>query len=104
MKAYSIRDYEPGDEGRIVELLELVFGVWPRFDLKCSPLEHWRWKYVDNPMGSMIVPIAVDGDLIVGLNPIFAVITSLVLKMESFSRLKFIGMALCIFSSILLVI
>ncbi len=47
---------------------------------------------------------AVTVNLIVGLNPIFAVIISLVLKMESFSRLKFIGMALCIISSILLVI
>ncbi|MHA2203114.1 MAG: EamA family transporter [Candidatus Hodarchaeales archaeon] len=47
---------------------------------------------------------AVTINLIIGLNPIFAVIVSLVLKMESFSKLKFIGMALCIFSSILLVI
>jgi len=47
---------------------------------------------------------AVTINLIVGLNPIFAIIISLVLKMENFSRLKFIGMTLCIFSSILLVI
>jgi drug/metabolite transporter (DMT)-like permease len=42
-------------------------------------------------------------NLIVGLNPIFAVIISLAIKMEKFSRIKFFGILLCIFSSILLV-
>jgi drug/metabolite transporter (DMT)-like permease len=55
--------------------------------------------YTSFDMGSAVII-----NLIVGLNPIFAVIISLVLKMESVSKLKIIGMALCIFSSILLVI
>ena len=43
-------------------------------------------------------------NLIVGLNPIFAVTISLFLKMERFSKLKFLGMVLCIFSSIFLIL
>ena len=55
--------------------------------------------YISFDLGS-----AVMINLIVGLNPIFAVTISLFLKMERFSRLKFIGMVLCIFSSILLIL
>jgi len=22
---------------------------WPPFDLDCTPLEHWNWKFIDNP-------------------------------------------------------
>jgi GNAT superfamily N-acetyltransferase len=40
----SYRSYEPDDGEKIVELLEMVFNGWPKYDLGCSPLEHWRWK------------------------------------------------------------
>jgi len=39
-KEFTIRDYTPGDEEEIVELLQLGFNGWPRFDINSSPLEH----------------------------------------------------------------
>lgn len=45
-----VRSYQPGDDKKIVELLDLVFGGWPKFDLGFSPLEHWKWKYQGNPL------------------------------------------------------
>jgi len=41
----DVREYRPGDEGGLVELLDLVFGGWPHLDVSCSPLEYWRWKF-----------------------------------------------------------
>ena len=46
---YTIRLYESGDEESIVKLLIKVFGQFPRFDIECSPVDHWRWKFIDNP-------------------------------------------------------
>jgi GNAT superfamily N-acetyltransferase len=46
---FNYRLYVEGDELQIVELLETVFNRWPSFYVD-SPLEHWRWKYLDNPV------------------------------------------------------
>jgi ribosomal protein S18 acetylase RimI-like enzyme len=54
----TIRPYQEGDEKEIVELLELAFDGWPNFELPCTPLEHWRWKYRDNPQKKIIMSIA----------------------------------------------
>jgi hypothetical protein len=51
---FSVRPYAQGDEEEIVQLLTLVFGRWPHFDIPCHPLEHWRWKYLSNPVGRVI--------------------------------------------------
>jgi hypothetical protein len=63
---YVVRPYHPGDEEGIVELLELAFNGWPHFDLKCTPLDHWRWKHNDNPNGKSIISVAVSDDRIIG--------------------------------------
>jgi GNAT superfamily N-acetyltransferase len=65
-KDYTIREYITGDEKGIVNLLEIVFKEWPHYDISCHPLDHWKWKYIDNPYGKKIIPIAIDGDLVVG--------------------------------------
>lgn len=65
---YVIREYVEGDEKSIVELLDLVFGGWPNFDLPCAPLEHWRWKYLDNPLGKSIISVAEFKGNLVGVN------------------------------------
>jgi hypothetical protein len=44
---WTIRPYRPGDEGRILDLFKRVFGV-------DRSLEHWRWKFQDNPAGQHI--------------------------------------------------
>jgi hypothetical protein len=61
-----IRPYREGDEEEIVELLELAFDGWPNFDLPCTPLEHWQWKYRDNPENKCIIVVAEKDDEIVG--------------------------------------
>lgn len=63
---YIIRLYQPGDEEGIVHLLESVFNGWPHFDLSCSPLEHWRWKYQDNPLKLKAVALCVSDNEIIG--------------------------------------
>ena len=64
----TIRSYEEGDEEAIVELLEHVFNDWPHFDLECSPLDHWRWKFLDNPSRSIYSVVATHGKKIIGYN------------------------------------
>jgi len=65
---FEVRSYRPGDEKGITELLQLAFGVWPNFDLGCSAVEHWKWKYLDNPMGKSYVTVAVSSGEIIGVN------------------------------------
>jgi GNAT superfamily N-acetyltransferase len=63
---YTVRSYQPGDEAAIVELLDDVFEGWPKFDLPCSSLEHWRWKFLENPQKLTLVAVAVSDGQIVG--------------------------------------
>jgi GNAT superfamily N-acetyltransferase len=49
MDELHVRHYRPGDEESIVALLETTFGRWPNFYLDCEPIDHWKWKYLDNP-------------------------------------------------------
>jgi len=62
---YSVRPYRRGDEEEIVDLLQSAFDGWPNFDLGCSPLEHWRWKYQDNVLKSVIT-LGVSGNRVIG--------------------------------------
>jgi GNAT superfamily N-acetyltransferase len=61
----TVRPYREGDEVEIVELLELAFDGWPNFDLPCTSLEHWQWKYKDNPQDKRIITLAELDDKIV---------------------------------------
>ena len=65
-KEYEVRLYRPGDEEEIVELLQLVFDEWPDLDLKCSPLEHWRWKFEDNPLKMNSIAVGESNNRIIG--------------------------------------
>ena len=67
MKSFSVRPFRKGDEEEIVQLLQRVFDGWPRFDLGCSPVEHWRWKYIDNPLRGNVVTLAESGGEIIGV-------------------------------------
>ena len=46
----EIVPYEPGFEDQIIDLLEIAFGHWPDRDAPRSKIEHWRGKYLDNPL------------------------------------------------------
>jgi len=63
--SYTIRSYKPGDEARILELLNEVFAednpaYVPR------TMEQWRWEYQRNPCGHEIVVAEEAGGRIVG--------------------------------------
>ncbi len=62
----KVREYHPGDEKSVVELMIKVFGGWPHFDIRCSPLDHWKWKYLDNPKRLNAIVVAEEGGIIVG--------------------------------------
>jgi GNAT superfamily N-acetyltransferase len=61
----KIRGYIPGDEKKIIELLSLVFNGWPPYDIDCSQLDHWNWKF-NNEMSKKTMAIAEDNNQIVG--------------------------------------
>lgn len=63
---FTIRPYKMGDEEEIVEQLVHGFGGWPKFDLTCSPLDHWTWKFIDNPFKMSIIFVAEKDGRIVG--------------------------------------
>ena len=65
-KEFTVRLYRPGDELEIVSLLQLTFGGWPHLDMKCSSLDHWRWKYGDNPAEPMCITVAISQNEIIG--------------------------------------
>jgi len=71
MNGFEVRPYGPGDESEIVQLLQLAFDRWPNFDLSCPSIDHWRWKYIDNPMKRSFVTVGVSYRDIVGVNHAF---------------------------------
>ena len=62
--SFVCRFYRPGDEYGIVDLMKLVFPYWATFE---SPLDYWRWKYLDNPNFPVIF-VAVLGEKIIGVD------------------------------------
>lgn len=56
---YTIRQYQPSDEDDIVELLKIAFNGWPNFDLSYTPVDYWKWKFLDNPFSRKIIVKAV---------------------------------------------
>jgi len=61
-----IRCVEEGDEIHIVKLLNQIFKKWPVVDVD-SPLNHWIWKYRDNPIKTRNFLVALSGDEIIGV-------------------------------------
>jgi GNAT superfamily N-acetyltransferase len=53
----TARAYHRDEDVAIVELLDLVFKGWPKYDLEGSKVDFWRWKYIDSPLPSMILVI-----------------------------------------------
>jgi hypothetical protein len=58
----TIRPYRPGDEHAILATFNLVFREVCGPEFVDRTLEHWRWAYLQNPMGHRIsVAFADDG-------------------------------------------
>ena len=53
------RAYRAGDEGQILDLFARAFPHAPR------PLEHFRWKYRDNPFGNERISLTFSDDRLV---------------------------------------
>jgi hypothetical protein len=64
--SYTVHRYQPGDEEEIVDCLVEVFDGWPHFDLRCSPVDHWRWKFIDNPPKLTVATLAKKEREIIG--------------------------------------
>lgn len=54
-RRFLIRGYNPGDEQKINDMFNEVFG-------QNRELAHWYWKYRDNPYGSHIISLAEAAD------------------------------------------
>lgn len=50
-REWSLHRFEPGDEREIVDLFNRVFG-------QHRTLEHWNWKFKDNPYGGPFATLA----------------------------------------------
>lgn len=62
------RPYEKGDEKEIVNVLNQSFGLWPNFSISCSSLEHWIWKYLENPLNKHYTVVSLVNGRIIGAN------------------------------------
>lgn len=47
MGTFTIRQYREDDEQKVLELWKIAFN-------KELPVDIWRWKYIDNPFGSVV--------------------------------------------------
>jgi len=65
---YKVRFYEYGDEEKIVELLEDVFRGWPKQDIRCSKVDYWKWKHLENPVAESIMLVTEIDEQVVGSN------------------------------------
>jgi hypothetical protein len=61
---FQVRFYENGDEAGIVDLLRLAYSNWGK---KFSSIDHWKWKYLDAPLKS-VVSVATSDGKIIGVN------------------------------------
>ena len=62
-KDYIVRFFEPGEEEAIIEVLKTCYPDWR--DAK-SPLDHWKWKYIDNPLQMTSIVVGIVNDEIIG--------------------------------------
>ncbi len=58
-EALAYRDYQDGDEYQIAALFNEVFQ-------RDMALAYWRWRFLENPFGKLIVRLLFDGDRLIG--------------------------------------
>ncbi|MEQ8768412.1 MAG: GNAT family N-acetyltransferase [Planctomycetota bacterium] len=56
-----LREYQPGDETKVLELFNRVFGSQAPDDFRVRSLDHWYWKFRDNPAGIIDLFLAFNG-------------------------------------------
>jgi hypothetical protein len=63
--AVTVRPFQPDDEPRVLEVLQEVFGGWPRELRGATAAEFFRWKHLEGPFGSSELVVAgVDGSVV----------------------------------------
>ena len=55
----EIKDYQSGDEKKILELFEGIFH-------KSMSIEYWNWRFKDNPVGKIMIKLMWEGDILAG--------------------------------------
>jgi len=60
-KDWTMRNYEPGDEERIVRYQNMEMKKESQ-----KSIEHWRWEYASNPEDIKTICIAEDGEVLAG--------------------------------------
>ncbi len=55
----EIRNYQSGDETKILELFQIVFK-------KTLSDEFWKWRFADNPEHKFMIKLMWDGDVLAG--------------------------------------
>lgn len=63
---YTTRFYEPGDETRIVAMLQRAFDRWPRDEITVPREEHLRWKLESHPKAAWQCVVAETPERVVG--------------------------------------
>lgn len=70
---YIIRMFQSGDEEALVNLLKIIFNPWPDRDLIVTDLDHYKWKYVDNPAVLNVTSVGISDGRIIGCNHGFTI-------------------------------
>jgi GNAT superfamily N-acetyltransferase len=60
-KDYIVRLYRSGDEEAILEVLKTCYAEWRDAE---SPIDHWKWKYLDTPHGSIFIVTIWNGKIV----------------------------------------
>jgi GNAT superfamily N-acetyltransferase len=64
-QAVAVRVFQPSDETVVIDLLQEVFGVWPKDCKDLSPAEFFHWKHMSGPLGPSISLVAeADGAVV----------------------------------------
>lgn len=64
---FEFRSYQEGDDENIQRLLAQCFKDWPGLDLRCTQLEHWKWKYNENGLIGKVITVALENKVMIGV-------------------------------------
>ncbi len=64
--AWRPRFFEPGDEERIVRMLNSAFGGWPTGEVSVPKADHLRWKLSSHPVAASLCIVTEHDDRVVG--------------------------------------
>src|SRR6202022_1678221 len=62
----TARPFHPDDERGVLDVLQAVFGEWPRDLSGSTPAEFFRWKHFDGPFGPSHMVVAEADHTLIG--------------------------------------